>query len=316
MKRIIGLICVSMIMLSMVHTAFAGSIPEDLLHYDGAEIFFAQVMDIYHPEGDEPYVEVLPWKVIKGDVNMNPQQRVVYLNPNTVGDFKLKKGENYLFTYFDENNTTDIFQVTSYDPYTLKLKNVTGDMWKRFEKYLNEGRYLDAEHERIDRKNTEIPVSGSEISLEELIGVSEENAETVSIHYYGTVYEVEPKEFYKAIDGIMLTDIEDVSLERRNGDTFSMPNGMYITVNGFDGYAFVTSDCKVDKYGMHYSRLPIGAFTMKTADYAKLKQFVTEKDALPFIETPLAGEMFRWVILAIMVFMVAFVIGFMVKRKR
>ena len=77
----------------------------------------------------------------------------------------------YLFTYFDENNPTDIFEVTSYDTSTLKLKNVEGDMWKRFEQYLNEGRYLSAEHERIDRLNNELVVeNGETITLSELLG--------------------------------------------------------------------------------------------------------------------------------------------------
>ena len=34
----------------------------------------------------------------------------------------VKEGNVYLFTYFDENNPTDIFEVTSYDTSTLKLK--------------------------------------------------------------------------------------------------------------------------------------------------------------------------------------------------
>ena len=43
MKKIISFICMTMILLSMSMTAFAGSIPEDLLHEDFAQIFFAEV---------------------------------------------------------------------------------------------------------------------------------------------------------------------------------------------------------------------------------------------------------------------------------
>ena len=52
--------------------------------------------------------------------------------------------EIYLFTYSDDANGTDIFEVTTYDTRTLKLRHVKGDMWERFEKYLNEGKYGEA----------------------------------------------------------------------------------------------------------------------------------------------------------------------------
>lgn len=149
MKKITYAIAVFVFTLQI--SAFAGSIPEDLLHYDGAEIFFAEVMDSYKSPDGVPCVEVKPLKVIKGDVkigNGNDEVYYVYYNPNTVGDFLIKNGNVYLFTYFDENNPTDIFEVTSYDTATLKLKNVEGDMWKRFQKYLNDGDYEEAERKR------------------------------------------------------------------------------------------------------------------------------------------------------------------------
>ena len=158
MKKIISFICMTMILLSMSMTAFAGSIPEDLLHSDDAQIFFAEVV-CYHPDKENPDIELSPVKVIKGDVKTGV--KLTYYNPNTVGNFKVKEGNVYLFTYFDENNPTDIFEVTSYDTSTLKLKNVEGDMWKRFEKYLNEGRYLDADHARLDKQNEGLPVEGA-----------------------------------------------------------------------------------------------------------------------------------------------------------
>ena len=40
--------------------------------------------------------------------------------------------------YFDENNETNIFEVTSYDTAALKIKNTDFDIWKRFESYLND----------------------------------------------------------------------------------------------------------------------------------------------------------------------------------
>ena len=44
----------------------------------------------------------------------------------------------------NEANSTDVFEVTTYDTRTLKLKHVEGSMWDRFEKYLNDGEYGEA----------------------------------------------------------------------------------------------------------------------------------------------------------------------------
>ena len=316
MKKIISLLCLTAIMLSMSITALAGSIPEDLLHSDDAQIFFAEVVAFQLDDGNENYgVEFVPIKKIKGDVKLEVKQTA--FNFNTIGDFEVKRGNVYLFTYFDENNPTDIFEVTSYDTSTLKLKNVEGDMWKRFEQYLNEGRYLDAEQARLDKQNENLPIEGEDISLVELIGVPKEKAEEVKIHYQRAVYEIDVDKFYKAIDDIVLTDIEDVPLEKKNGDTVSLPYGMYITVNGFDGYVFITDDCKVDKYGLHHSDIPNGEYTMKFIDRAKITSlFAADEYKLPPLETPLARRIFYISLIAIVAFIVAFAIGFVVKKKR
>ena len=67
MKKIISILSLVAIMLSMSITAFAGSIPEDLLYEDFAQIFFAEVV-FYHPDKENPDIELSPVKVVKGDV--------------------------------------------------------------------------------------------------------------------------------------------------------------------------------------------------------------------------------------------------------
>ena len=314
MKKIISFICMTMILLSMSMQALAGSIPEDLLYEDFAQIFFAEVV-YYHPDKENPDIELSPVKVIKGDVKTGV--KLTYYNPNTVGNFKVKEGNVYLFTYFDENNPTDIFEVTSYDTSTLKLKNVEGDMWKRFEKYLNEGRYLEAEQERLDKQNEGLLIEGKSISLVELIGVPKEKAEEVKIHYQSEVYDIDVNKFYKAVEDIVLTDIEDVSLVQQSGDVLSFPYGMYITVNGFEGYVFITDDCKVDKYGMHYSRMPIGAYTMKFIDRAKITALFGDEYKLPPLENPLTKYIICGALIgAICGGGIGGIIGFLIKKKK
>ena len=313
MKKIICFISMIAIMLSMTMTAFAGSIPEDLLQ-DESQIFFAEVV-YTHLDKEKPDIEFSPVKKIKGDVKLGSKQ--IAYNFNTVGDFKLKEGNVYLFTYFDENNPTDIFEVTSYDTSTLKLKNVTGDMWERFEKYLNEGRYEEAEHARLDKQNENLPVEGEPVYLTDLLGIAKEDAEKVNIHYNGEAYEIDVDKFYKAIDDIMLTDIKDVGLEKEQKDgVFQIPNAMYITVNGFDGYAYITDDCKVDHYAMHHSDMPVGAYTIKFVDRAKIMAlFSDDAFKLPPLEGPIAKDIFYGVLIGVLFGAVAGVIIYFVNKK-
>lgn len=136
LAAILALLCVLPV---LPLTAFAGDIPESLLE-EGAQIFFAEVLS-YHPDKDNPDIEVSPVAVVKGDVQAGTKQ--IYYRPNPMG-FTPRVGKVYLFTYFDEVNPTDIFEVTTYNTRTLKLRHVQGDMWRRFERYLNRGEYGEA----------------------------------------------------------------------------------------------------------------------------------------------------------------------------
>ena len=83
MKKVISILSLIAIMLSMSITALAGSIPEDLLHEDFAQIFFAEVV-YYHPNKENPDIEFSPVKKIKGDVKLGTKQ--IAYNFNTVGE--------------------------------------------------------------------------------------------------------------------------------------------------------------------------------------------------------------------------------------
>ncbi len=148
MKRIFILV-MAVFMLSSI-TAFAGDIPENYLMRDDIQMFFGEVV-YYHPDKDVPSIQVSPVKKIKGDVKEGTLQS--YTNPNVYGGIKLKQDEIYLFAFYDDTNGLDVFEVTTYNTKTLKLKNVSGDMWERMEKYLNDGEYGVAEIE--DRKSPE-----------------------------------------------------------------------------------------------------------------------------------------------------------------
>ena len=155
MKRLLVIAFSIILILVPTLTVFAGDIPESLLHSEDAEIFFGEVI-AYHPDKENPDIVVSPVAMIKGDKSKEGTQQIYY-NPNTIGDFKVRLDNIYLFTYFDEVNPTDIFDVTTFDTRTLKLKNVEGAMWERFEKYLNDGEYGEARIEGRENKSGLLP---------------------------------------------------------------------------------------------------------------------------------------------------------------
>ena len=146
MKKWLAVVILAFVMLSGSMTVLAGDIPESLLSSEEAQIFFGEVI-AYHPNKENPSISVSPVAAIKGDVREGTLQH--YNNPDAVGDFRVREGKVYLFISYDEVNYIDIFEVTTYDTSTLKLKHVEGSMWERFEEYLNEGKYGEARIEGI-----------------------------------------------------------------------------------------------------------------------------------------------------------------------
>ncbi len=164
MKKIFMLV-MAIFMLSSI-TAFAGDIPESYLS-DDVQMFFGEVV-YYHPDKEVPSIQVSPVKKINGDVKEGTLQS--YTNPNVYGDIKLKQDEIYLFAFYDDTNGLDVFEVTTYNTKTLKLKNVSGDMWERMEKYINEGKYGVAEIE--DRKSPEEKRKSSSTTIAVIVALS------------------------------------------------------------------------------------------------------------------------------------------------
>ena len=144
MRKIIVVLTFAIAMISSSITAFAGDIPESLLIDQSAQLFFGEVLS-YHPNKETPSISVSPVVAIKGDVKEGTKQN--YINPYAMGGFNIVEGKVYLFTYYENAEWIDVFEVTTYDTRTLKLKNVEGAMWERFEEYLNQGKYGEAKVE-------------------------------------------------------------------------------------------------------------------------------------------------------------------------
>ena len=330
MKKIISFIGIFAIILSMSMTALAGSIPEDLLHEDFAQIFFAEVVDTYDSYDGTPCIEVIPVNVIKGDVKIGTEQAIVYKNPNTVGDFRVKKGSVYLFTYLDENNPTDIFEVTSYDTSTLKLKNVEGDMWERFNDYLNEGAYEMAEKERSG--------IGKQISFMEFLHegppLSSLEVKKVNFRYQDELHEGDVDEFEKVAKEIMIVNANDGILYE-SGKEDAYKTVLYIELldenEQLVSMAAVSRFGEVDRYGLMMSRLMNKDYEMKTEDLQKLyslfpkdvQKNIVAPEGIPVSEEPLelpdmAEKNYTpWLYGgAATVFVIAFLIGVAIKKRR
>ena len=324
MKKIYVFFSIAIFMLAISLTVYAGSIPEDLLHYDDAQIFFGEVID-YSYNKDNPDVSVCPVKKIKGDINLGTKQG--YDNANPVGDIDIKPGNVYLFTYFDENNPTDIFEVTSYDTKTLKLKNVTGDMWERFEKYLNEGKYEKAEQDRINKINARFTEVGDEIALSTLVETKADDCTKVSFHINNKVggYEIDKDEFYKIADQIRLTDIE-------NKLVFDTDDALWIRVyEGEDVYELTLWDnCMVSGRRTEVNSAPTGDYIIKAEDYQKVISLLPEEaqPMLPPLKNLYANFVYWFMYnstMALAIFLlivialiggVGFLIGYKIRKKR
>ncbi|MBQ4332844.1 MAG: hypothetical protein IJC33_03605 [Clostridia bacterium] len=151
MKKMGWLVLIVAVLLGCSLSVSAGSVPEDILHYDGAQLFFAEVVDC-RSEGVDAQVELRPVKVVKGEVPLDTV--LTYEEAIGVGDFAIQKGVAYLFAYYDENNPTYVFRTTGYDPSSLSLvmpEEFRDNMWGRLEAYLRDGSYTAAEVERRQR---------------------------------------------------------------------------------------------------------------------------------------------------------------------
>jgi len=267
MKKIISFICMTMLLLSMSMTVLAGSIPEDLMHSDDAQIFFAEVV-AYHPNS----IEVSPVKVIKGDVETGV--KLIYEDPNPMGNLDVKAGNVYLFTYFDENNPTDIFEVTSYDTSTLKLKNVSGDMWERFQKYLNDGKYEKAEQDRINKINATLTEVGEEITLEALTEILKEDCSKVEISLFGgqQSYEIDVQDFYRMASKIRCVDVENTLVADQD-------DGIVIRCYEVSKFKEIViwDNCKVAGSRVAMNSAPTGDYIIKAEDYQKLASLLPEE---------------------------------------
>ena len=320
MRKLFVLSILIIVFLTTSLTAFAGDVPEGLLSNDDAQVFFGEVLAY-----NDTTVTVCPRVKIKGDVLTGTQQH--YDKPYPVGNFKVKPGNVYLFTYFDENNETNIFEVTSYDTATLKIKNTDFDIWKRFESYLNDGEYEKAEQDRINKINATLTEVGDEITLAALTETNADSSYKVEIGLFGKQesYEIDKREFFRIADRIRLIDVENTLV-------MNPADGLVIHCYEDDDIHEITiwDNCKVAGSRVASNSAPTGDYIMMAEDYKKLSTLLPEdaKPKLPplkslyanfiywFIYNSTTAYIIGAIVLVVIIGAIGFIIGYKIKKKK
>ena len=148
MKKIF---CLMLILMIISVTAFAGSIPEDLLSQEESKLFVGKVAEYTILETpNAPYfaidsITVIPTEKIKGDVEIGKAQTYNRCS----SDVKPVLDTEYLFAYFDEINFY-LYEIEERDGDKFSLKNSRFPMVRRLEDNLNNGVYAEAEKERTE----------------------------------------------------------------------------------------------------------------------------------------------------------------------
>lgn len=120
----------------------AGDVPETLLFYDSAQVYFGEVKDV-----DGGAITVIQRQNIKGEFTQDKEityERFTYTEAPEIG-------VQYLCGFINEDNPLYVWEVTGYHAETLELKRTDG-MSQSMQKYLNEGRFAEKEQERLAAK--------------------------------------------------------------------------------------------------------------------------------------------------------------------
>jgi len=327
MKKIISLFGIIVIMLSMTLTAFAGDVPEALGYEDDAQIFIGTLKDFDYDSSSNPKVknaQVLPTYKIKGEVPVNELQtyEICYF-----GKVTPEKDTEYLFGWFRDDSVY-VYAIESYDKKDIKLK-ITDEFAERIQDSLENGIYARLEQERA--------TLGQQISLAEFLfakPLSELESKKVVFGYQGEVHEIDAKEFEKVAKEIMIANAKNDALyESYEEDGYKTI--LFIELRDENeqliNYAAVSRFGEVDRYGMMMSRLMEKDYEMKTEDLQKLysllpkdvQKNIVAPEGIPTSEEPLdlpdenAKNYKPWLYGGVAaVFVIAFVIGFAVKKRK
>ena len=290
MKKIICLLGTIAILFTLSISVFAGDVPEGLLYEDDARVFLGTVVNYTTKDiPAAPYtiidtVEVIPTEKIKGDVEIGVKETYSRCHSS----LELDSDTEYLFGYFDENNFY-IYEIESRNDGQFKLVGSDDhDMTMRFEEYLNDGLYADAEKERS--------TSGLEVTLSEYMEAKFDIAEKVCFDMGGNKYDIDKDAFFKLADEIEVENVKNDVLQQTDyGDNSWQENMIFITVDLKEGHTVYKDDspfamAAISKYGevshnaVQMSLLPSKDYQMEIEDVAKLYKLLPLEVSANYVE--------------------------------
>ncbi|MBQ7008571.1 MAG: hypothetical protein IJN05_05065 [Ruminococcus sp.] len=328
MKKIISFVGIITIMLSITFTAFAGDIPEALGYEDEAQIFIGTLKDFKIDNSSSPKVQdvqVLPTRKIKGEVPINELQIYEECYFETAIP---EKDKEYLFGWLGDNSVW-VYAIESYNDKEIKLK-INGDEFaERIQDSLDSGLYARLEHERA--------TLGTQISFAEFLfakPLTSSNVKKVTLRYQDELHEVDVDEFEKVAKEIMIANAKNSALYE-SGKEDAYKTVLYIELldenEQLVSMAAVSRFGEVDRYGLMMSRLMQKDYEMKTKDLQKLyslfpkdiQKNIVAPEEIQSSEDPLEVPAIPeknyapWLYGgAATIFVIAFIIGFAIKRKR
>ena len=327
MKKIISLLGIIVIMLSMTLTAFAGDVPEALGYEDDAQIFIGTLkeFEIDNSNGSKVQnVQVIPTRKIKGEVPVNELQTYALCY---FGKVTPEKDTEYLFGWFRDDSVY-VYAIESYDEKDIKLK-ITDEFAERIQDSLENGIYTRLEQERA--------TLGQQISFAEFLyakPMSGSNVKKVTLRYQDELHEVDVEEFEKVAKEIMIANAKDSALHESGKDD-AYKTVLYIELLDENeqsvSFAAVSRFGEVDKYGLMMSRLMEKDYEMKTDDLQKLysllpkdvQKNIVAPEGIKASEEPLElpdvdAKNYKPLLYGGVgaVFVIAFIIGFAVKKRK
>lgn len=134
-------ITIVMLLLFMSTNVYAGDIPESIMSGNQKALLIAKITTI-----NKDSYSIIPSTVMMGSIQQSEisiQKFDKYYGTND----KPKVGDFIVIVLLDENKVDDtwVFKSTSDDYKTLKLVSEPYDMVVRYEKYINEGKYFEAQ---------------------------------------------------------------------------------------------------------------------------------------------------------------------------
>lgn len=149
------------ILLLLVSTnAYAGDIPESIMQGKQKALFVGKIITI----NNDTY-SIIPSIVMMGSIKQSEIQ-IEKFDKYYGTNNKPKVGDFIVAVLLDENKVDDtwVFKSTSDDYKTLKLVSESYDMVVRYEKYINEGKYIETQN-KIN-ENNKVAITSTNVSLD------------------------------------------------------------------------------------------------------------------------------------------------------